>query len=213
MRRREFIALLGGAAASWPLAAHAQQRKLPTIGFLGTASRSVWSGWVAAFVQRVGDLGWVEGRTVTIEYRWAEGRSQRFTEIAAEFVRRKVDLIVTGGAACQRPRRRAVCLCRALLNALRTRINTLALGARLPTSYNFREPVEVGGFMSYGANVPDLFRRAGDLVDKILRGAKPAELPVEQPTKFDLVINLTTATALGLTIPEAVLLRADEVIE
>jgi hypothetical protein len=101
----------------------------------------------------------------------------------------------------------------ALLNALRTRINTLALGARLPAVYNFREPVEVGSFMSYGANVPDLFRRAGDLVDKILRGAKPEELPVEQPTKFDLVINLTTATALGLTIPEAVLLRADEVIE
>ncbi len=325
MRRREFIALLGGAAATWPLAAHAQQqRKLPTIGFLGAASRSAWSGWVAAFVQRMGELGWVEGRTVTIEYRWAEGRSERFTEIATEFVRRKVDLIVTGGAAVlaakeatsiipivfalandpagaglvaslSRPggnvtglsvqapdvagkrlellreivrdlrrlailantdnrmnaveigeaetaartfglevvtldvrraeelipafesvkgRADALYVCAdALLNALRTRINTLALGARLPTSYNFREPVEVGGFMSYGANVPDLFRRAGDLVDKILRGAKPAELPVEQPTKFDLVINLTAAKALGLTIPEAVLLRADEVIK
>jgi putative tryptophan/tyrosine transport system substrate-binding protein len=325
VRRREFITLLGGAAAAWPLAARAQQqRKLPTIGFLGTASRSAWSGWVAAFVQRIGELGWVEGRTVTIEYRWAEGRSERFTEIATEFVHRKVDLIVTGGAAVlaakeatsvipivftlandpagaglvaslSRPggnitglsvqapdvagkrlellreivrdlRRLAILantdnrmnaveiveaetaartfglevvtldvrraeelapafesvkghadalyVCAdALLNALRTRINTFALGARLPTSYNFREPVEVGGFMSYGANVPDLFRRAGDLVDKILRGAKPAELPVEQPTKFDLVINLTTAKALGLTIPEAVLLRADEVIE
>jgi putative ABC transport system substrate-binding protein len=291
---------------------------------LDAAIPTAWSGWVAAFVQRMGELGWVEGRTVTIEYRWAEGRSERFTEIATEFVRRKVDLIVTGGAAVlavkeatsiipivftlandpagaglvaslSRPggnvtglsvqapdvagkrvellreivrdlrrlailantdnrmnaveigeaetaartfglevvtldvrraeelipafesvkgRADALYVCAdALLNALRTRINTLALGARLPTSYNFREPVEVGGFMSYGANVPDLFRRAGDLVDKILRGAKPAELPVEQPTKFDLVINLTAAKALGLTIPEAVLLRADEVIE
>jgi putative ABC transport system substrate-binding protein len=100
IRRRDFVILLGGGAGAWPLAARAQQqRKLPTIGFLGTASRSAWSGWVAAFVQRIGELGWVEGRTVTIEYRWAEGRSERFTEIATEFVHRKVDLIVTGGAA------------------------------------------------------------------------------------------------------------------
>jgi hypothetical protein len=93
------------------------------------------------------------------------------------------------------------------------RINTLALGARLPTIYPVRELVEAGGLMSYGANFADLFRRAADLVDKILRGAKPADLPVEQPTKFDLVINLTTAKALGLTIPESFLLRADEAIE
>jgi putative ABC transport system substrate-binding protein len=89
----------------------------------------------------------------------------------------------------------------------------LALAARLPTMHTFREWVEAGGLMSYGANVPDSFRRAADLVDKILRGAKPADIPVEQPTKFDFVINLTTAKALGLKIPEAVLLRADEVIE
>jgi putative tryptophan/tyrosine transport system substrate-binding protein len=89
----------------------------------------------------------------------------------------------------------------------------LALAARLPTIYYFREYVEVGGLMSYGPNVPDLFRRAADYVDKILRGAKPGEIPVEQATKFDLVINLTTAKALGLTIPESFLLRADEVIE
>jgi len=96
VRRREFITLLGGAAAAWPLAARAQQqRKLPTIGFLGTASRSAWSGWVAAFVQRIGELGWVEGRTIAIEYRWAEGRSERFAEIAAEFARLKVDVILT----------------------------------------------------------------------------------------------------------------------
>jgi putative tryptophan/tyrosine transport system substrate-binding protein len=100
-----------------------------------------------------------------------------------------------------------------LTNTHRVRINTLALAERLPTMYAIREGVEAGGLMSYGPNVPDLFRRAADYVDKILRGAKPGELPVEQPTKFDLVINLTTAKALRLTIPEAFLLRADEVIE
>jgi putative tryptophan/tyrosine transport system substrate-binding protein len=95
----------------------------------------------------------------------------------------------------------------------RIRINTLALGVRVPAMYGSREYVEVGGLMSYGANYPVLFRRTADFVDKILRGAKPADLPVEQPTKFELVINLTTAKALGLTIPEVFLLRADEVIE
>ncbi len=95
----------------------------------------------------------------------------------------------------------------------RVRINTLALAARLPTIYNIREYVEAGGLMSYGPNIPDLFRRAADFVDKILRGAKPGEIPVEQPTKFDLVINLTTAKALGLDVPATVLARADEVIE
>ncbi len=101
----------------------------------------------------------------------------------------------------------------ALVITHRVRINTLALIARLPTIYVVREYVEAGGLMSYGPNFPDLFRRAADYVDKILRGAKPGEIPVEQPTKFDLAINLTTAKALGLTIPESFLLRADEVIE
>jgi len=95
----------------------------------------------------------------------------------------------------------------------RIRINTLVLAARLPTMHTQREAVELGGLMSYGPNNADLYRRAAEYVDKILRGAKPADLPVEQPTKFDLVINLTTAKALGLTIPESFLLRADEVIE
>jgi putative tryptophan/tyrosine transport system substrate-binding protein len=100
-----------------------------------------------------------------------------------------------------------------LVNTNRIRINTLALGARLPTMHGIREVVEAGGLMSYGANQSDLFRRAADFVDKILRGAKPSDLPVEQPTKFDLVINLTTAKALGLIIPPSLLARADEVIE
>ena len=97
--RREFITLLGGAAATWPLAARAQSTKLPTIGVLGTASTSAWGPWTAAFVARLRELGWIEGRTVAIEYRWADGRSERFAEIAAEFVRLKVDVILTTGGA------------------------------------------------------------------------------------------------------------------
>jgi ABC-type uncharacterized transport system substrate-binding protein len=326
MKRRAFITLLGGAAASWPLTARAQQpAKLRTNGFLGVASASVWGQWVAAFVQRLRELGWIEGRTVAIEYRWADGRTERFAEIAAEFARLKVDIIVTGGpqavsaakqampvtpivfaitgdavgtgivASLARPggnvtglsmlipdtagkklellrevvpglRRLAIManvgfseslqemgvvqpMARALgldvatleirraediapafdslnghaqalyvcsdplVNTNRVRINTLAQGARLPTMYGLREYVEAGGLMSYGLNFSDLFRRAADLVDKILRGAKPAEIPVEQPTKFYLIINLTAAKALGLMIPEAFLLRADEVIQ
>ena len=97
--RREFITLLGGAAAAWPLAARAQQAKLPTIGFLGASTPLNWKPWTAAFVQRLRDLGWIEGRTVAIEYRWAEGRNERYSEIATEFVRLKVDVIVTTGTA------------------------------------------------------------------------------------------------------------------
>src|SRR5262245_61766716 len=326
IRRREFITLLGGAVAAWPLTARAQQpAKLSTIGFLGSSTPSAMSQWVAAFVQRLRDLGWIEGRTVAIEYRWAEGRSSRAAEIAAAFVRLKVGGIVVSGtpailaakqatsvvpivfatagdpvgsglvASLARPggnvtglslqqtdlaskrlellrevvpglRRLAilgnvgnpavvldmreveaaahtlglevitaeiqrgedivpafealngradalyVCI-DPLVNSHRIRINTLALAARLPTSYANREAVEAGGLMSYGANQADLYRRAADYVDKILRGAKPGDIPVEQPRKFDLVINLTTAKALRLTIPESFLLRADEVIE
>ncbi len=324
MKRREFITLLGGAAAGWPLAARAQQMKLPTIGFLGASTPSNWTPWTAAFLQRMRELGWTEGRTVAIEYRWAEGRSERFTEIAAEFVRLKVDVIVTVGTAVAAAKQatstipivfaiavdpvgsgmvaslahpsgnatglsvqstelagkriellrevlpnlrrlaiiadvsysgsvleaaevqaaarkvgleidvleirhakdivpafealksgaEALYVCPdALVNANHARINTLALGARLPTVHPFREYLGAGGFMSYGVNNADMFRRAGDFVDKILKGTKPADLPVEQPTKFELVINLTTAKALGLKIPESFLLRADEVIE
>jgi putative ABC transport system substrate-binding protein len=99
------------------------------------------------------------------------------------------------------------------VNANRIRINTLAQGARLATMHGYRDCVEAGGLMSYGANLPDLFRRSADYVDKILRGAKPADIPVEQPTKFALVINLTTAKALGLDVPPTLLARTDEVIE
>ena len=324
--RREFISLLGGASVAWPLAARAQQQaRLPTIGFLGQSTRSAATEWTAAFVQRLRELGRIEGRTVAIEYRWAEGREERFAEIAAEFVRLKVDVIVTSGtpavmaskkatsvipivfatagdpvgtglvASLAHPggnatglsiqmvdtgskklellrevvpglsrlavmgnvsnplvvlemsevetsartfglkvatsairrvedfapgfeliKNRADALYVAsdpLLNSNRVRINTLALGARLPTMHGFREYVEAGGLMSYGPSLPNQFRRAADYVDKILRGAKPDDLPIEQPTKFDLVINLTTAKALGLDVPPTLIARADEVIE
>jgi putative tryptophan/tyrosine transport system substrate-binding protein len=322
--RRDFITLLGGAAAAWPLAARAQQpAKLPTIGFLGSDA-SAWGSWTAAFVQRLRELGWIEGRTIAIEYRWSEGRAERHAEIAAEFVRLKVDVIVSNAiavptlmqatavipivfalgpdpvgagvvASLARPagnvtglsnqstdiagkrlellrevlprlRRLAIignvdfpqgvlemaevqAVARglgikvapleirraediapafealkaqadalyvvgdALVNVNRTRIMTFSLSARLPTIFTTRSFVQAGGLMSYGPNVSDQFRRTAELVDKILRGTKPGDIPVEQPSRFELVINLTTAKALGLTIPESFLLRADEVIE
>ena len=324
MQRREFVALIG-AAAAWPLAARAQQPKLPTIGYLGSGTPVTDSQWVAAFVQRMRELGWIDGRNLAIEVRWAEGRTERFAEIAAELVRLKVDVILTHNtppvlaakqatsvipivfasagdpvgtgivASLARPggnvtglssqtsdtagkrlqllreivpglrrlgiignagnpltvleinevqaaartlgleappldirraddiasafdalkdRADALYLCGdPLVTTNRIRINTLALGARVPTMSVFRQYVEAGGLMSYGPNFAEMFRRAADLVDKILRGAKPAEIPVEQATKFDLIINLTTAKVLGLTIPETFLLRADEVIQ
>jgi putative ABC transport system substrate-binding protein len=326
IRRRKFLATLGGAAAAWSLAAGAQQAtKVPTIGILGSGIPATQGQWYAAFVQRLRELGWIDGRTVAIEYRWAEGRDERAAEIAAKFVQHKVDVIVTSAtagvvaakqatsvipivfaaagdpvgtglvASLARPGgnvtglsiqqtdlagkrlellrevipglRRLAMLVNVgnplavldlgevqaaartfglevitleirrgeditpafealkgraealyvvidpLVGTHRIRINTLVLAARLPTMHTLREGVEAGGLMSYGANLPDLFRRAADFVDKILRGAKPADLPVEQPTKFDLVINLTTAKVLGLEIPSTLLARADEVIE
>jgi len=326
VKRREFITLLGGAAAAWPLAARAQQTAMvPTIGFLGSGTPAAHGHWVAAFAQRLRELGWIEGRNLTIEYRWAEGSSDRAAELAAEFVRLKVDVIVTYAnpmvvatkratsvipivfaaaadplgtglvAGLARPggnvtglsvqntdlagkhlellrdlipglrrlaimanvgnsasvlemrevqaaartiglevtileirraediapafeelkaRADALYVCvDTILFSHRIRVNTLALSARLPTIFLNREYVEAGGLMSYGPSFPDLFRRAGGYVDKILHGAKPGNIPVEQPTKFALTINLTTAKALGLKIPPTLLARADEVIE
>ena len=326
MQRRDFIKVIAGSAVAWPLAARAQQPgKLPIIGFLGPNTRSAAGEWVAAFVQRLRELGWIDARNVAIEYRWAEGRDERYAEIAAEFARLKVDVIVTSGtpaviaskqatsvipivfatagdpvgsglvASLARPggnvtglatlaaelagkrlellrevvpglgrlaimgnvgnpftvlelgevqaaarrlgleidtleirraqdiaptfeaikgRADALYVCTdALAHTNRIRINTSALGLRLPTMHGSRDYVEAGGLMSIGPNFSDLFRRAADLVDKILRGAKPGDIPVEQPTKFDLVINLTTAKALGLTMPPSLLVRADELIE
>jgi putative tryptophan/tyrosine transport system substrate-binding protein len=296
MKRRDFITLLVGAA-TWPSTVRAQRAaKLPTIGFLGESTPSAQSQRTAAFVQRLRELGWIENRTVAIEYRWAEGRSERFTELAAELVRLKVDIIVTSGtpailaakqatsiipivfaiagdplvtglvASLSRPggnitglsdqttdiaakrlehlreavpglHRLAILANVGSPNVMleigelrkaayplgievivseirqveeiapafeategradaayiptgpfvltnRVRINALALGARMPTMYSTRDYVESGGLMSYGSNRPDMFRRAGDIADKILRGAKPSDIPVERPNSI-----------------------------
>jgi putative ABC transport system substrate-binding protein len=324
--RREVLCTLASAAVAWPVGARAQQPgKLPLVGMLVPGTQTTHGQWFASLVQRLRELGWIEGRTVAFEYRWAEGRTDRAAEIAADFVRLKVDVIVTSATAPTFAAKQAtssipivfagvadavgsgivtnlpqpsgnatgltvvftdlsgkrlellrevlpnlrrlailtnidnpgamleVNAVRALVRSLglelvtpdvrrpediasafeslkdrveafyviadplittnRIRINTLALRARMPTLHTNREFVEVGGLMSYGPNIMDLFRRAAEFVDKILRGAKPGDIPVEQPTKFDLVINLTTARALGLTVPPQLLSRADEVIE
>ena len=326
MKRREFLGIVGGAAA-WPVVVRAQPgRRLPTVGFLGSGTPTTAGPWVAAFTQRLRDLGWIEDRTIKIDLRWAEGRNDRSAEIAADFVRLKLDLIVTYSTEHSLIAKQATAtipivatlvgeplstglvtsvarpegnltgisaqnvdlagkrfeLLREVVPALRSlailfninnpnaaleidivrkasgplglevltseirpaediaavfaaikaaqvdalfvvgdpltfvhrnRIHTLAMTARLPTVHVIREFVEAGGLISYGPNYPDLFHRAADFVDKILRGAKPGDLPFEQPTKYDLVVNLKTAKALGLDIPPTLLARADEVIE
>jgi putative ABC transport system substrate-binding protein len=327
MRRRQFITLLGGAAAAWPVAAHSQQvDQVRRVGLLlGIANGPAGQAYARAFEQQLQRQGWIVGRNLAIEVRWGEGQVEHFAEIVAEFVRLKVDVIVTTGTpsallakqatsdipvvftgagdpigtalvtSLARPggnltglsnqnrdaagkrveflremdpglRRLAILAnidntsvvlkngeieqaARKLgldvikleirreediapaLSSLtgpglalyvvgdtltRTnarRISTIALAARLPTMHENRDQVEAGGLMSYAANFTEQYQRAADYVDKILRGAKPADLPVEQPTKFDFVINLTTAKVLGLTIPDKLLALADEVIE
>jgi putative tryptophan/tyrosine transport system substrate-binding protein len=324
VRRREFITLLGGAVA-WPLAARAQQAgALPTVGMLGS-SLAAFSYWLPALLQRLRELGWIENRTMAIEYRWTGGHNERYAQLAAELVRLKVDVIVALGspaivaakqatavipivfplasdpvgdglvASLARPGgnitglsneqpdlagkrleilrelvpglsrlgyianvnnptamgnvreveeaaaklalqimpldiKRAEDIAPAIETLKRRvqvlyvvgdpliadnqiQINTLALAARLPTMHGSRSYIASGGLLSYGPNYSDLFRRAGDYVDKILKGAKPADIPIELPTRIELVVNLKTATAIGLTIPESFLVRADEVIE
>jgi len=329
MRRREFIGLIGGWAA-WPLAARAQQQSIPVIGLLGFGVPDPGAGSVAAFRQGLRELGYIEDRNILIEYRWAEGKPERFPDLAAELVALKVDVIVTSGGtlaalaakratttlpivfavvgdpvaeglvtSLARPgsnvtglsnvttdlvgkwmellkqvvpgvslvalllkpdsmpdRAKEVRLKEAAVSARalglqlqvveargppdfdrafsdmsekgagalvvlstpafdleRQRIVDLAAKNRLPTVYASRNYVDSGGLMSYGPNLADLHRRAATYVDKIINGAKPSDLPVQQPTKFELVINQKTAKALGLEIPPILLTRADEVIE
>jgi putative tryptophan/tyrosine transport system substrate-binding protein len=322
VRRREFLSVLS-SAVSWPIVVRAQTPKLRTIGFLGTNAIN-WAAWTAAFVARMRELNWIERSTIAIEYRWSEGRSERVVEVAAEFVRLKVDVIVSYGTAIpslmqatstipivfaiaidpvgaglvaslgrpggnvtgvssqqtdiagkrldllhevvpdlrhlvimanvanpqaalemgevQAAARRLgleitpLAIRRAediatgfaeikskagalyvvqdvLVVANRTQIINFALSKGLPMIISARDFVQAGALLSYGPSYPALFRRAAEYVDRILRGTKPGDLPVEQPTKFDLVINLTTAKALGLTMPPPLLARADEVIE
>lgn len=324
MRWRDFIKLAGAAMTPMigPDNALGQQPRPPTtVGFLGAATPTIWSANVTAFQNRLRELDWIDGRNISIEYRWAQGRDDRYAEFASEFAHRKVDIIVTAVIALKKatstipivfaaagdPVRtglvsslsrpggnvtglsnlqtdlggRRLSLLREIqpnlkkvavlgnvesplialeiegvkedgaklgletfklqvtkaeeivpaiqalngvadalyicsdpfLTTHRVRINTLAIAQKLPTVNAFREYVVAGGLLSYGPNFPDLFRRSADYVDKILRGAKPTEIPVEQPVKFDLVINNTTAKAIGLTIPEQFLMRANEVIE
>ena len=182
--RRGLLAALGGAAAVWPLTAYAQQaERVRRIGLL-----------MGVADDREGQARVTALKQGLQELGWTDGRN---IQIEIRFA--GADALYVAGDP--------------LINANRVRINILAVGARLPTIYIQRESVEAGGLMSYGPNFPDLFRRAAEYVDKILRGAKPADIPVEQPTKFDLVVNLVTAKVLGLTVPPTLLARADEVIE
>ena len=323
MKRRDFMALVG-AALSRSLDAHAEQVKVPTIGILGAGAEKSWAASIVAFRQRLGELGWIDGRTVTIVTRWAEGKSDRFAEIAAEFVQGNVDVILTAGSAIpalkqatstipivfavavdplasgfvaslSRPggnvtglslqsnemvskrvgllreiipslarlavlanggylsaaheaataeaaarqlglevdildirstsdlapaiealkdKTKALYICQdSFVVANLVRINGLAREAGIATMWGARAFCKADGFISYGADEADLFRRAGDYVDKILKGTKPADIPVEQPTKIELVFNLATARILNLTIPPNVLALANDVFE
>jgi putative ABC transport system substrate-binding protein len=324
-QRRLFIAGLA-ATLTWPVIARAQQSaKLPRVGFIGSSTASAMTTWIAAFTRRLGELGWIENQTLTIDYQFAEGRDDRYSEIATDFVRQKVDVIVTYGTPPTKAAKAATAtipvvfaaaadpVAAGLVQSLRrpganvtglslqqsdivgkkiellretlgslsklaiagnvanpvsvleikevtalakklsidvvvlefrraediepafetlhgqasalyvstdpfvlsnvSHINALATSARLPTIYNSREYLETGGLLSYGPNYPDLFRQAAELVSKILRGTKPADLPVGQPTKFDFIINNRTAEALGIVLSPSMLARADEVIE
>jgi putative tryptophan/tyrosine transport system substrate-binding protein len=327
MKRREFITLLGGAAAGWPVAARAQQTgKIRAVGYLSPRASEPSSAVIATFFRTLLELGWVEGKNVTFERRYAENRFEQLPELAVELVRLNVEVIVAEGTLGPLAAKRATSiipivmtaagdplgtglvaslarpggnvtgmslmapdlggkrlellkevlprLARAAVlwnaanpysalvfketlaagqvlgievqslevrspndvdNAFETarkqrpdalividdpltvehqeHITHVASADQLPSFYGVREFVATGGLISYGANPADLFRRAAGYVDKILKGTKPADLPVEQPTKFDLVINLKTAKALGIEIPPTLLARADEVIE
>ena len=324
MKRREFIAGLAGAAA-WPAAAHAQQAKVARVGFLGLVSASSHASRVAALRAGLRDLGWIEGRNVVIEFRWAEGNYERLPALAEELVRLNVDVLVTHGSSGALAARKATstvpivitavadllalglveslsrpggnitglsffnaelaakrlellkeaipALTKAaillnpnnasnplilgqieptakalnvvvqpfeasqsgdfertfaamadqqigavmihedtMLNAKATALAIHAAVRRLP-SCGFPEFVRAGGLIAYGINFPDTDYRAAAVIDKILKGAKPADLPIDRWTRFNVIVNLQTAKALGVTVPTSILLRADEVIE
>jgi putative tryptophan/tyrosine transport system substrate-binding protein len=326
MRRREFIALLGSAAATWPLAARAQQPAMPVIGYLDAGSPEPNAPLLAAFRKGLSETGYVEGRNVAIEYRWAQGQTDRLPELAADLVRGRVSVIVTGDgtgtalaakaatatipivfmtgidpvdsglvaglnrpggnitgithlnaqlepkrlallhelvpravrfaalvpstpspggtvvtdlqaaasaigaqieflaastsreidaafASLEQKRAEALLISPAALIDRRVQILTLATRHGLPTIYAWRADAVAGGLMSYGIVITDQFRQTGIYAGRLLKGEKPADLPVMRPTKFELVINLQTARALGIEVPPSLLSIADEVIE
>jgi ABC-type uncharacterized transport system substrate-binding protein len=213
VKRRAFIAGLGGAAA-WPVVARAQgQANVQRIGYLGSGSPASSGHYAASFRDELGKLGYVEGRNVLITYRWAEGRFDQLPALINELLREKPDVIIAfGGPEVTGAIKSATARDPILFNQ-RPRIVEFAARNHLPGFYFWREFVELGGLISYGPNPADIHRRMASHVAKILKGAKPADLPVEQPTKFELVINLKAAKALNLNIPPTLLARADEVIE
>jgi len=298
MQRREFISLLGGAAATWPLAARAQQPAMPVVGFLHPLSPENVLRPMTEFHQGLKEGGYIEGQNLAIEYRWAHGYYDRLPELAADLVRRRVAIIVaTGGdpapqiakaatqtipivfgsngdpvkagivASLSRPggnatgvtifgvaavtkrlqllhdlvpqpavfaylrnpnnpfsdiemaaaKTAATSLGRQIVDPFffsrRDRIVSLAAQYRLPAIYYLREFAEAGGLMSYGNNIADAYRIIGIYVGRILKGEKPADLPVQEATKFELLINFKTAKALGIEVPNSMQLLADEVIE
>jgi len=214
MRRRELIEFAGTALFAWPLVARAQQQaKIARLGYLGFGTPAASATRVEALRAGLRDLGYVEGKNLVIEFGWS-GTVEQLHEAAAELARTVADFDRAFAKMAQ-DRVGAVLVHGSALTARGNRplLAELALKHRLPTMFGVRDNVVAGGLMSYGPDHIDLTRRAAVYIDKILKGAKPAELPVEQASKYQLAINLKTAKALGLTIPPSVLRRADEVIQ
>ena len=209
-RRRDFIALLGGAAAAWPVMARAQQAgNSATIGLLWPGDAPPASPRMESFRQGLRALGFVDGQNVAIELRYAQRGPQQLPELAAELVRLKVDVISAHGDFAPKVAQQANVFSSPILASLHREIIAFAAEYRLPAIYQWKEHAEAGGLVSYGPGLAAIWRQSAIIVAKVLKGVKPADLPVEQPTKFELALNLRTAKSLELTIPPAVLLRAE----